>query len=89
VKVLRTIRVIKEGNLRIRVVKEGNLRIRVVKEGNLRIRVEKRNKKVEGHNAVHHYLRLSNDAGRQRKEYLAGRQKPSWEKRLFREKLLR
>jgi hypothetical protein len=73
VKVLQTIKVIKEGNLRI---KEGNLRI---KEGNLHIKVEKRSNKAVGRRVVRHYLLLSNDGGRRKREYPNGRRKQNLE----------
>jgi hypothetical protein len=87
VKLLQTIRVIKEENLRIKVVKVENLRIRVVKVENLRIRVEKRSNKAVGHNVVRHYPPLSNGVGQQKKEYPNGLQKLNLEKWLFQERL--
>ncbi|MCH2443969.1 MAG: hypothetical protein MK205_00655 [Candidatus Poseidoniia archaeon] len=84
-KLLQTIKVIKEENLRIK-VKEENLRIKV-KEENLRIRVEKRSNKAVGHNVVRHYPLLSNGVGQQKKEYPNGLQKLNLEKWLFQERL--
>ena len=86
-KLLQTIRVIKEEKLRIKVVKVENLCIRVVKVENLRIRVEKRNNKAVGHNVVRHYLPLSNGVGQQKKEYPNGLHKLNLEKWLFQERL--
>jgi hypothetical protein len=83
VKVLQAIKINQEGNLRIN--QEGNLRIN--QEGNLRIKVEKRSNKVVGHSVVRHYLRLSNDAGRRKREYPNGRRKQNLEKWLFQERL--
>ncbi|SVC05070.1 uncharacterized protein METZ01_LOCUS257924, partial [marine metagenome] len=60
--VLQTIKVIKEGNLRIKVE-------------NLRIKVEKRSNKVVGHRVVRHYLLLSNGGGRRKREYPNGHRK--------------
>jgi hypothetical protein len=90
VKLLQTIRVIKEEKLRIKVAKVEKLRIRVVKVENLRIRVvkvEKRSNKAVGHNVVHHYPPLSNGVGQQKKEYPNGLQKLNLEKWLFQERL--
>jgi hypothetical protein len=71
----------------IKVIKEENLRIKVIKEENLRIRVEKRSNKAVGHNVVRHYPLLSNGVGQQKKEYPNGLQKLNLEKWLFQERL--
>ena len=75
-KLLQTIKVIKEENLSIK-----------VKEENLRIRGEKRSNKEVGHNVVHHYPLLSNGGEQQKKEYPNGLQKRNLEKWLFQERL--
>jgi hypothetical protein len=77
VKVLRT----------IKVIKVENLRIKVIKVENLRIKVEKRSNEMVGRSVVRHYLRLSNDAGRRKREYPNGRRKPNLGKWLFQERL--
>jgi hypothetical protein len=71
----------------IKVIKEEKLRIRVIKEENLRIRVEKPSNKAVGHNVVRHYPLLSNGVGQQKKEYPNGLQKLNLEKWLFQERL--